>query len=378
MQNFKNLIIKSLAKDILAYFTGLPTNTLNALYPMFLSKISKNKKTYLDWELKNWPFIYFKELEKCLFIPTSSYGKILIPYVLLVYGDKFDFEIRNVKFFVDKENFSIPEDIKDITSKFYKNLKKELESKYRIYNSLNIRLKDYHIDNKCLILHVQPVDYESYLHTNLVLDAREENLPSLREYLHKDGNLEPLKTSPLANNLGINFLVFTTGGYLLVTKRSKEVAFRQGEFCPSASGTISLFDFCRKDIISGDSSLILRELQEEVGINLSDIEHIEILGIARDLIQGGEPEIFFYTKTKLTKEELQEKLYLAKDKFEIENFHFFHFHEFGTLTWKERKNISKKDYSLLLNRVNSFLEEYKDALSVNLLANISFWIRTFT
>lgn len=106
------------------------------------------------------------------------------------------------------------------------------------YNDENLRLIGISKKNKKLVLEVQPVEYQWYVHTNLVLDAKIGKSVTLREFLHAHGKLGE---SPLANNLGINILVFTADGSLIIKKR-KKVAFRMGELDPSASGTLCLTD----------------------------------------------------------------------------------------------------------------------------------------
>jgi len=382
----KNLILKSLLRDFIefaGYFTGmpLPKNTIaTGVALIFHVKHGSTKRLeFLDWELKNWPEIYSKELDKCLYLPSilENYsGKLLIPFVLLYEGATISYDINRILFSIEEQTFTVPLEIEDRTYKFYKELRLNLQKNFKFYNALNVRLKSCRLERGYINMKIQPVDYESYVHTNLVLDATECN-DSLRMYLHRDGKLEPLESSPLANNLGINFLLFTSSGYLLVVKRSEEVAFRRGEFAPSVSGTVSYSDFCGKQVVRGSKGLFMRELEEELGITVNDIDKLEFLGIARDLIRGGEPELFLLVKTRLTRKQIQEKLKVAKDNFEIEGIDFFDFKQYGCLKAEERGNICREKYSEFLELLKKFLYTYKDALSINLLASISLWERSF-
>lgn len=384
----RNLVLRSFLEDLVdfvGYFTGIPmpTNTVgaigSALVPFISSKLNDYSR-FLDWELKNWPEIYSKELNRCLYLPSifERYkGRILIPFVLLYEGTKINYDVSRLLFIVEDEVFTIPPDIEDKTYKFYRQLRLHLQRKFKFYNALNMRLKSCWFEKDFVFMKVQPVAYESYVHTNLVLDAMEADGESLRMYLHKNGKLESLESSPLANNLGINFLVFTSGGYLSVVRRSENVAFRRGEFCPSASGTISFFDFCGRKEVRGNKQLFLRELEEELGITVNDVKKMEFLGIARDLVRGGEPELFFWIKTDLSREQILERSRIAKDKFEVEDMFFFDFKQYGILNSEERKDICRDEYSEFLALLKKFLYTYKEALSLNLLASIALWERSF-
>ncbi len=201
-----------------------------------------------------------------------------------------------------------------------------------------------------------------------MLDAKIGKSESLREYLHSDGKLEKLSESPLANCLGINILLFTADGSLIMKKR-KRVAFRVGELDPSASGTV-----CRADLsispITLDKMQYFREALEELGITPFHISKVTLLGVTRELIRGGEPEIFLLAVTNLTERQVEDCWQSARDKHEAKDVIFYNF---GRIGFENLDNDQKK-HSFLL-KVDDFLEKHLKNASISLLTAIAFWIQ---
>ncbi len=268
--------------------------------------------------------------------------------------------------------FQLKNDIRALTEDSFEKLMQYTRKK-RIYsNEENLRLTDIIEEGERVIFKVQSVCYEHYLHTNLVLDAQSKGKKTtLRDYLHSQGELESLNDSPLANNLGINILLFTADGSLIMQKRSRKVAFRTGELCPSVSGTMTLIDLGDDSERSLDSIPKLREAFEELGIHRKDIplDQLHFLGVTRELIRGGEPEIFFFGKTDLSEKEVKKKRENARDKFESEDLVLFHI---GKIAFEYLRGIKAYEY---FTSIDEFYDKYIDKAGVTLLANIALWVK---
>lgn len=102
----------------------------------------------------------------------------------------------------------------------------------------NARLISADGDATQLTLTLQPVMYSDYLRTNLLLDYRADQRRSLRSMVHARGTLEAMRECKLANILGVNVLVFTADGTLIMQRRSQAVAFRRGDLAPAGSGKL--------------------------------------------------------------------------------------------------------------------------------------------
>lgn len=141
----------------------------------------------------------------------------------------------------------------------------------------------------------QGCSYFDYISTNLALDYPLPMGTTLRHQLHGDGRLGPLASSPLANAAGINGLLFSRDGHLILQRRSDRVLIRPHEICPSFSGTVDKEDIVKARLLGSTFNLFdaPREMVEELGIRRSAIINLAFLGITRELIRGGAPELFY-------------------------------------------------------------------------------------
>jgi hypothetical protein len=206
----------------------------------------------------------------------------------------------------------------------------------------------------------------------LLVDAKlNKNGQTLRGRFHSKGKLENLDKSLLANLMGIDILLFTADGSLIMQKRSKKVAAFPGKLCPAASGTVSALDVPNNSITLKDMPK-LREAFEEIGVRKEDIpgEKIFFLGITRELIRGGQPEMFFFAETSLSKNDVIKRWKDARDSWESKALVFY---DFGSIA---HKNLTTdQDKQNFLCKVDKFLDEYMDQSSPPLLANFALWIK---
>jgi hypothetical protein len=351
----------------LSYITGLPIPI--GLITMILKIIKETSpQNYVDWKLEKWPLIYKNEIGKCVKVPFK--GKDwLLPQVLVFNNSEENKKLSEIEFNFSNKSFILCDEVRALTEIPYKKLLKLLRKKRRFSNEQNLRLNKISKKGNNIILNVQPVDYKLFVHTNLVLDVKLKNKKqTLRELLHSDGKLEQLNNSLLANHLGIGILLFTADGSIIIQKRSKKVAFRTNELCPTASGAISSTDLPTN--LSLENMEIFRESFEEIGINKSDIifDKTKFLGITRELIRAGKPEMFFIAKTKLSENEIKDKWRDAKDRWESKKIIFFNF---GELAFK--KLCSQNEMHEFLSKIDSFINQYSEQSSIPLLTVIALW-----
>jgi hypothetical protein len=361
-------IIKAVATDGLSYIVGLSRVPLPIETLKTIRQIKRESyPTFVDWELRDWLEIYHQELGKTVTLPFG-HDNLLLPQVLVFDNVKSKLGLEQVTFQIESKRYELPVWVKGLTEKPFQQLLDQLKRHKSFYNDTNVRLIDVINKGDGLVLVVQPVEYQYYVHTNLVLDARKGESESLRQCLHAKGKLEALSESPLANNLGISILLFTTDNSLIVKKRMK-VAFRSGEWDPSVSGTVSLVDL-PINLMTLCQMPHLREAIEELGVQANSVKKIALLGITRELIRGGEPELFFFGETSLTENEVERFWKDAKDKDEAKELSFFNF----GVNANEILNDSSKAHHFLL-KVDDFLEKHIDKASIPLLTSLAFWIQ---
>jgi len=364
-------IIKSTSENGVSYIIGLsglpfPINTIKEFIKI---KAESSPASFVDWKL-SWHKIYSQELGNCVGL-TYNGERISLPQVLIFDNTKRKFPLSKIKFQLISDFFEIRNDIQSLTEDSFEKLLAYLRKKRRYSNEQNLRLVNFIEEYEGAVLIVQPVEYKYFVHTNLVLDVKSKGKEqTLREYLHCDGKLEDFEESPLANHLGINILLFTADGSLIMQKRSKEVAFRTKELCSAASGAISLTDVSTE--LTLEDMPKLREAFEEIGISKKDIlsDKIFFLGITRELIRGGKPEMFFFGKTNLSEKQTKEKWKDAKDKWESKKLIFFNF---GQIAHKEL--INSTEQHKFLSKIDEFLDKYIDMSSIPLLTSVALFVQ---
>ncbi|MFZ2538856.1 MAG: hypothetical protein WAX04_08130 [Oscillospiraceae bacterium] len=328
---------------------------------------------FVDWNFRTAYSCYYNILESDL-VCFPSVSPAVLPQLLFFDNTNNKYALTDIFLVKYKDPFIPPEDILDLSHDNFLFLKKLLyDSNHLTYfDGHNLRLIDSKFIESKAFFEVQQVNYQYYLYTNLTLDAKLTSGNTLRQRIHSNGEFEPLNESPLANNLGINVLLFTKCGSLLLQQRSNKVAFRRGAWCPSASGTVSMGDLNADNKISFAELKILREAWEEIGIEPDDIpsDQVHFLGITRELIRGGEPELFFYSNTTITKDYILVKYEDAEDFWESTRISFY---DFGSIAFE---HIDENNLEEFLITLESFYKKYNDNNNVTLMANISLWAKS--
>jgi predicted NUDIX family phosphoesterase len=303
-----------------------------------------------------------------------SYKNIKIaPCILLYDNSERKLPLSAFNLVVDKVNhkFLINNQIKGRSSQL---IDFNLSKNHNLFNSSTIRLNDLNLSDDHVDLIVSKANYFDYLGTNYSLDIKLEGWnKTLRELVHSKNKLCSINESQLSNHIGIGVLVFTSDGFLVLQKRSqKGVSIYHSKISPSISGA-SEFKDIREGVRNSIKTLILREGEEEIGIDEDDYDDnsINFLGITRELNRGGKPEIFFSAQLKINTQELIYKSRFAKDRSESQSIELIEF---------EPLNLKRNDDSEYYDRchletVNSLFETYKDNISPPLSANLALWIK---
>lgn len=351
----------------------IPITTIRSVLTLLINSLLNKNLNFVDWELNKWWEIYRENVRNSVSLKFKG-NEIKIPSILVFDNTNLKLPLKNFRFKLSKEPFELTKKIKGYTEKPFNVLFKNLVKKGKFYNEKGLRLIELRINSKNMFdLTVQGVFFKDYVHTNLVLDAK-NNKKTLRELIHINGKLEPLKESVLANNMGLNILLFTADDKLIIQKRSNKVAFRPGELCPSASGFFSDQDLPnlrskRSVDFEEISKFLLREAIEELGIGEIAISNIELLGITRELIRGGQPEIFFSAMINNTEKEILDKWEYAIDKKESKEliFHKVNPRVLNAVDWAE------DEIQMLAEEIEDLLNIENQKYSIPLMTAIALW-----
>jgi hypothetical protein len=213
------------------------------------------------------------------------------------------------------------------------------------FDSQTVRLEYVELKNSILHLTIAKAKYSDQVQTHLVLDwsnehLKEIGLASYRGFLKAiySSELPPLNTPLLPNSIGIStILYFQKDGVLIpylplrnksvFKKKKNEPALYEGVYTSSSSGVLEWTD--KKFSMDYITSEMYREIEEELGIEKSDISLLQPIAITRELLRAGKPQIFYVGIINLEEEQLKAKREQAiikntKDpsaKVEIKNTH---------------------------------------------------------
>jgi hypothetical protein len=224
------------------------------------------------------------------------------------------FELLAVGKFSSSQLIFIPTERKDFLNEqvacavercWQNELEKAKKSGKLLYNGPISRLEKYSLTNDKLVLFVSQTDFKESLGTNFF------NPHFAKKY----------GASQLANGLAVCTLLETRDNFFLFPKRSKKVYIAEG-YWHLIAGQINSEDFVDGSRISAFNALF-SELKEEGAIEKDKISECFCLGLVRDKIWQ-KPELVFYTKTILSKDEIGVVIPYAKDRFEYSEIKFVH------------------------------------------------------
>lgn len=319
--------------------------------------IKSRKKAPLDWNGATWPEYYSKQDD--LFWISGKDGKKLYLPQSVVIGPSDAHRFHNeIKVSLLDSDFTPP----------YKN--DECLGYYLKKNSFNevcARITDYDADKKELTF--QGCHYFDWVATNLSMDFSRKPLETLREEGSANGVLQALDESPLGNITGINGLIFTNDGYMIYQKRNNRVLVRPGQLCSGFSGTVDKIDI--ENIIQLENPVLshidcTREAVEEIGIKRSHVTNIAFLGLTRELIRGGTPELFYSVDIGITKNEVMSLI--PKDKEGVVKA--VQFGKFARSDMASTADLKKTTLWQLLDQIE---KESKAPISIPMLTNLMLW-----
>lgn len=194
-------------------------------------------------------------------------------------------------------------------------------------NKLTMRLKglDYNEDTNTLIMKTERTNYLHMMLTNRCMDYPIGKGLSVRSLYEYRDYVLPLDKSILGNQVGIEGLIITNDGYTLIEKRNHnyKTTWRNKFAQP-----ISLSMGCKELGITDPGQIIPADPEKaELAIKKMIKTHLEgyglimgkdddyqfslaenFLGISRDLVEGGKPNMYFYVVVNMNHNELKDHL----------------------------------------------------------------------
>ena len=168
-----------------------------------------------------------------------------------------------------------------------------------------LRVCKWTLDEDKGLLETEVCDIRAYVQSNLALAWLKEDGTLNDEQLARGKQLVELARSPLANLCGINILLFSIDGFMILKKRGTQSRIRHGEICSPISGSMpvsALPEGSQRPIADLDlTKLACHEVGPHVANALIEMRSKpRFLGFTRELIRGGDPELFFSALVALT------------------------------------------------------------------------------
>lgn len=270
---------------------------------------------FVDWKDGTSGSRYAGELPHSLALPPregrNAGAPLPVGHVLLLDGTSPGFDPGRVSLAWTRERFRLSEAVAEVTAGGFEHLAGTLPPG-RLFDGPVVRLAGLSRQGGGWTLRLQDAGYFDYVRSNLMMDWQGPS-GCLRELVHHAGRLPAPEASPLADALGISVLLVTADGCLIVQRRAPTVMVWPGALGPSAAGMAGPEDF------DGAATLAdlcpLREAVEELGLPAEAMEDIEprFLGLTREFVRGGAPELFYAAHLPLSEAELRAASARAED-----------------------------------------------------------------
>lgn len=279
---------------------------------MYLSSVN-NKKQPKNRVSDTYSKAYTnKQNDICEFMGNTDGDKkcrLYLPSITVFTNVKGD---THVSFNDSKDKYVLPDFVGENAMKLI-----QAHKMSKIGNNVTVRLNDFSYDGSLLTLDTQRSQYLDMLITNRCMDYKMDDSLSMRDIYEDGERISPLSQSKLGNQIGINGLIITKDNYLLLEKRGTKKTTWKDKFAQPISLALKKTDLLKDaDVMASDvesaekafKNVILNTIDKNYGITERDIDGFEFstnfFGIARDLLEGGKPNMYFFVVVNKSAKEL--------------------------------------------------------------------------
>ena len=235
-------------------------------------------------------------------------------------------EDHRLTFFLSSEPFRL----EALLDSYVQPVKRRAARDKRLFDGVVVRLAALTNIEAKTVVSLCPASYFDALATNFAMDHQPQGRSeTLRELLHGGvSSLGDFSDSGLVNHIGVVCMLETSDGMIVGQRRSAKVANRPKSLSASVSGAANFTDIRSYANGSGFqlsklASAIFREAAEELGV---DLKRLRCLGLVREFLRGGQPELYFYARSEESLEELNAMLPQVEGRAETRSLVGFEFH----------------------------------------------------
>lgn len=257
--------------------------------------------------------------------PVSSLGK---GDICVFSNGNIDVEGK-IEIYDSKEEYKLPGLVENNFFEIFK-----VHDTSVIYNNLNIRAVDLNITDGILKISSERTYYYYSMVTNRASDYQwNKDGVTIRSIYEPGPRLHPLNKSYLSNHLGFNGFILSKDGYIAFVERSKNVSVGKRTYGCSVAASLktkysldSNGNFTAAKLIEG----IIHEIEDELKIQRSNINNVNIINAYRDCLESGKPQILFYAESDLNAVDINH-LFISQDNYNNRQ------HRFGSSDVRERE-----------------------------------------
>lgn len=194
----------------------------------------------------------------------------------------------------------------------------------RFKNKPTYRLDNYEYDGSFLEANISLTDQYKTLLTNRVMDFELHDHITVREVFEPGPRLNSFENSKLCNGFGVNFIVKTTDGYYSLVKKTDKNPTNKFKYSHFSSTLNTHFNDADNDFVGRLRQLsynaLITNFNYPKGYKNKDVyqdvleDDITYIGLFRNLIEGGKPELCYVLQLHLTRDELVEQFEKASEE----------------------------------------------------------------
>ena len=200
-------------------------------------------------------------------------------------------------------------------------------------NSITVRLKDMvETQDGRVVLSTMRSTYLAHMLTNRALDYELKPGITIRSLFENTDTLIPLQRSRLSNHLGDNALVFLPEGnnkhqWLLLPERGKHATVAKENVTASIATRVKMEKFANdyRDMLTSEyitEGCIKDSIADAIQAVNPVIAEIRLLGLSRDIYEGGKPTLFYVVYLNWSTDDYteahKEYIRLKKEKLQLQ------------------------------------------------------------
>ena len=294
---------------------------------IFIYTTNKSEELRAESNVKFYRQKYFSEEDRWIAFQKNKYSlkgyvsykesvqdngdsDLLLSKSVKVHVPSSPISIKNIDFEVSDDEYELPWFVAEQASDLI--ITKYNTSERYEYNGRTIALRGFNASSQQLNLKFIRSNYYNHLLTNCLPDVESNLGVTFRDMLEPGPKLNRLEDVLVSNHLGMSCLIITSDEHFVLPLRSQNTNIFRGRLSPTISGA-SNASTCFDEKLSQFSALawLNQEAKEELtSLDLrSYIDSAVYLGLSRELIRTGKPEMFFSLKIEKSKNEISQFLF---------------------------------------------------------------------